>query len=46
MNKPEEKKITITKDGPYQVSGYIPLNQAIIVTDAEKASESWKTDRS
>ena len=46
MNKPEEKKITITKDGPYQVSGSIPLNQAIIVTDAEKASESWKTDRS
>ena len=34
-------KIKVTKNGPYVVSGGVPLNEKIIVTDAEGFSHSW-----
>ncbi|MDR2611045.1 MAG: CDGSH iron-sulfur domain-containing protein [Clostridiales Family XIII bacterium] len=34
-------KITITKDGPYVVSGDVPLNQARIEQDADGNSIAW-----
>ena len=33
MEKDIERKITITKDGPYEVTGSVPLNQAVIAVD-------------
>jgi len=41
----EEKhgpKITVTKDGPYQVSGSIPLAKEIIISDSEKMPLRWE----
>ncbi len=37
----EQIKITITKDGPYEVHPGIPLNQASIETDHEGHSYKW-----
>lgn len=39
------KKIRITRDGPYIVSGDVKLVQAVIVTDEDGASESWESGR-
>lgn len=36
------KKIKILPEGPYEVSGEIPLVQAEIVIDQERTSEEWK----
>lgn len=38
----QEKKITVTSNGPYEVSGRVNLNEAVIVVDRDKASESWE----
>ena len=41
----ERKKsahILVSEDGPYVVSGAIPLSKQIIATDAEGGSESWQ----
>lgn len=35
-------RVTVTKDGPYLVSGGVPLAKYIIVSDTEGGSESWK----
>lgn len=35
------KKIRICENGPYEVTGGIPLKQAIIETNAEGESEAW-----
>lgn len=45
MSSKEDKKIKITKNGPYEISGSIPLNQATIVTDQNRVSESWETGK-
>jgi len=37
-------KIRITKDGPYIVSGGIPLSVESIVADSDGESESWQVD--
>lgn len=37
-----DKKIKITMDGPYEVSGQVPLHQETIVTNTEGASAAWK----
>lgn len=42
MGKPEEKKITIAKDGPYIVSGDIPLTVEVITNNKEGYSWDWK----
>lgn len=42
----EKKKIKILPGGPYEVSGDVPLKQAIIETDAEGTSERWGEGRS
>jgi CDGSH-type Zn-finger protein len=38
-------KIKVSKNGPYLVSGGIPLAEQIIVTDAEGYSREWRTGR-
>lgn len=38
---PGSKKITITKDGPYVVSGSVPLSLQTIGVDAEGESSEW-----
>lgn len=45
MNKASGKKIKITRDGPYEVSGSVPLNREVIKTDAQGDSESWEKDK-
>lgn len=35
-------KVEVTEDGPYVVTGAIPLSKLIIATDAEGGSESWQ----
>ena len=42
MGKSEEKKITIAKDGPYIVSGDIPLTVEVITNNKEGYSWDWK----
>jgi CDGSH-type Zn-finger protein len=43
MSKPKgEAKVTVSKDGPYLVSGAIPLAKQTIVADREGGSQSWK----
>lgn len=42
MDKSEEKKITIAKDGPYIVSGGIPLTVEVIANNKEGYSWDWK----
>jgi CDGSH-type Zn-finger protein len=37
-----EARIAVLRDGPYIVTGNVPLTEQIIVTDAEGGSESWK----
>ncbi|MFA4843595.1 MAG: CDGSH iron-sulfur domain-containing protein [Candidatus Margulisiibacteriota bacterium] len=36
------KKIKVTKNGPYLVSGNIPLDKALIIGDAEGAPAKWE----
>jgi CDGSH-type Zn-finger protein len=38
---PDEKKITVTKDGPYQVKGDIPLSIRIIGINTKGESVEW-----
>lgn len=42
MGKSEERKITIVKDGPYIVSGDIPLTIEVITNNKEGYSWDWK----
>jgi CDGSH-type Zn-finger protein len=43
MGKPDSKrKIKITKDGPYLVSGGIPLSEQIICVDSEGQCHGWR----
>jgi len=37
----EQQKITITKNGPYVVTGEIPLSDQVITNDAEGYSYAW-----
>lgn len=37
-----KKKIKIIKDGPYEVSGKIPLQKEIIIGDGKGISEKWE----
>jgi CDGSH-type Zn-finger protein len=46
MKEAEGKKITIMKNGPYMVTGGIPMTQAVMVADSEGLSVSWKKGRS
>lgn len=38
---PKKKKILITKNGPYVVSGNLPLAKEIILSDAKGESKEW-----
>ena len=42
MGNTEERKITIVKDGPYLVSGNIPLTIEVIANNKEGYSWDWK----
>lgn len=35
-------RVVVTRDGPYLVSGDVPLSKQTIVTDEEGGSEAWK----
>jgi CDGSH-type Zn-finger protein len=35
-------KVVVTKNGPYLVSGAVPLSRQTIVADAEGGSEEWR----
>ncbi len=37
-----EARVTVTRNGPYLVSGAIPLARQTIVTDAEGGSQEWR----
>ena len=41
----EEKKITILKDGPYEVTGGVPLNEMRIVPNERGESAAWMKTR-
>jgi hypothetical protein len=42
MSKPKvEGRVTVTEDGPYLVTGNIPLAKQVITTSADGDSESW-----
>jgi Uncharacterized conserved protein len=45
MESPETKKIKVLKDGPYEVSGNVPLNQLRFVPDRHKASVKYEEVR-
>ena len=38
-------KIKVSKDGPYSVSGGIPLEKWVVVTDSQGYSHSWRKDK-
>ena len=38
---PEQPRIKITQDGPYLVTGNVPLNVQIIATDADGEPNAW-----
>ncbi len=43
MSHPKVKsRVVIAKDGPYLVTGDIPLSEQIIETDGGGGSESWE----
>ncbi|HEX4389821.1 MAG TPA: CDGSH iron-sulfur domain-containing protein [Steroidobacteraceae bacterium] len=43
MNRPKtDVKVVVTKNGPYLVTGSIPLARQTIVTDREGGSEEWR----
>ncbi len=44
--KSEGMKIRILPEGPYEVIGGVPLNQAIIVPDTDGAGAEWKDGKS
>jgi CDGSH-type Zn-finger protein len=46
MSGSHEKKIIVSKDGPYLISGDIPLTVQIISTNREGQSWEWKEGRS
>ena len=37
-----EVKVVVTKDGPYMVSGSVPLAKQTIVSDAAGDSQDWR----
>ena len=37
--------MVVSKNGPYEVSGGLPLQKEIIVADSEGSSEKWKTGK-
>ena len=43
--KNESMKIKVKEDGPYTVSGGIPLTEQILIPDAEGLSIGWKTGK-
>ncbi len=45
MSERDEIKITVTENGPYEVTGGLPLAKQIIEANAEGVSMSWRQDR-
>ena len=45
MSEEDGIKITVTENGPYVVTGGLPLTKQIIETDAEGVSMSWRQDQ-
>jgi hypothetical protein len=43
MTRPKaEPRVTVTKNGPYLVTGDVPLAKQTIVTDREGGSHEWR----
>jgi len=40
-----DARVVVSKDGPYIVTGNVPLSRQIIGTDAEGGSERWIEDK-
>ena len=38
---PEQPRIKITQDGPYLVTGNVPLSVQVIATDADGEPNAW-----
>src|SRR5271163_3328105 len=38
-------QVIVSKDGPYMVTGHLPLAKQIIATDADGGSEKWAKDK-
>jgi CDGSH-type Zn-finger protein len=45
MAKPSQKKVVVSKDGPYKVSGGVPLSMQIINPNKEGLSWDWKKEK-
>lgn len=43
--KPDSLKITVSKDGPYIVSGEIPMSEQIIIVDEGGVPVEWRTGK-
>ncbi len=46
MDKAKGMKIQIRRDGPYEVSGNVPLRQAIIKSDPDGMAVAWESGQS
>jgi len=42
MSKTTDMKITVTQNGPYSVTGHIPLSKQVIQADSEGQSREWQ----
>jgi CDGSH-type Zn-finger protein len=42
MSKSEAARVVVAKNGPYLVTGAVPLSKQTIVSDAEGASQQWQ----
>lgn len=42
MSDEKKRRIKVTKNGPYLVSGGVPLSEQIVVNDAEGIPEKWR----
>jgi CDGSH-type Zn-finger protein len=45
-NSKTKARVVVSKNGPYLVTGELPIAEQIIGTDAEGSSESWKQGKS
>lgn len=46
MDKAQKVTVTVSKNGPYLVSGAVPLSKMVIISDRQGGSEAWQPERS
>jgi CDGSH-type Zn-finger protein len=42
---PDQPKITVLRDGPYRITGGVPLTDQVIMKDADGFSAEWRTGK-